>query len=111
MTSDKRKQEILRQYLDGVKTDAIAVQFGVDSSYPGKLARRYGHPPRGRMLVSESIKAAIYADYCDSDLTIREIASKYGVSESYPTKLSKTRGGPRRYNGKSENTIKTVVDI
>ena len=99
MNPEKRKAEIVRQYNAGVKTTSIAAQFGVDSSYPGKLARKMGSPARGYLRVSEATKAAIYADYCDAKMTIREIADKYDVSDSYPTKLARQRGGPRRYDG------------
>jgi hypothetical protein len=37
---------ILQAYINGEKTDVIALEYGVTRSYPRIVARRYGIPPR-----------------------------------------------------------------
>ena len=37
---------ILQAYIDGEKTDVIAIEYGVSRAYPRKVARKYGIPPR-----------------------------------------------------------------
>lgn len=44
--TEAQRIDILTQYQCGVKTDAIARQYGVGPDYPGKLARRRGLTPR-----------------------------------------------------------------
>lgn len=100
--SKAQQMKMLELYRQGEKTDAIAARFGVDTSYPGKLARRHGIPSRrrGSIRVDAATRAAVFADYCAGKLNVREIAIKHGVSESFPSRLTREIDGPRRYNSK-----------
>lgn len=46
--TEQEKLDILKAYAGREKLDAIAARFGVDRSYPSKLNKRRGLPPRKR---------------------------------------------------------------
>lgn len=43
---DETREEIVLDYISGVKIDIIAKRYGISNSYPGALARKFGYAQR-----------------------------------------------------------------
>ena len=106
---DSKVKQIIGDYALGMKNQAVALKYGVSTTFVSKTAIRHGlrrqyyklQDYKSNRFSSEQVNE-ILMDY-KSGMLLKLIAFKYGVSESYVRKLALRNGmrlrQPRKTDG------------
>lgn len=94
-------QSVADLYGEGVKSEAIAAEFGIDCSTVAQIARRRGHPPRlgyprGRLGKLNADERQAVADLYAAGEKLKVIAAKYGITNSSVRGIARRYGLPGR---------------